>query len=210
MLDNNIPDDDKLFFTLAYNRLSNNYTEWGLRAGEWHRDGQRVDEILQHLAKALNSNEQFEMDYSFQLSITQVRQPPHGSGRNRPLKPGQQHPQAFRAFKTNVLRIQNKDELCCARALVTAKANVDQHFKYSSFKHGNKIQEVEARLLNMEANVPLGPCGYDELSCFALAPSLFSYQIVLVDADRAYLVRAHLVLSRTSNWCCCTKKGTTM
>lgn len=47
-----------------------------------------------------------------------------------------------------------------------------------------------AKLLHSEANVPLGPCGYEELSRFALAPSLFNYNIVLVDANRAYLVRA--------------------
>lgn len=41
-----------------------------------------------------------------------------------------------------------------------------------------------------EAGVPLGPCGYDELTRFALAPYPVNYQIVLVDADRAYLVRA--------------------
>ena len=98
VLDNNIADNDRLFVTLVSNRLSNNYTGWGLPAGKWRHDGQQVDEILQHLAKALNSNEQFEMDDSFELSVTQVRQPPRGNGRKRQTKPGHQHPQAFQVF----------------------------------------------------------------------------------------------------------------
>ena len=148
VLDSDIPNDDRVYFTLASNRLSNNYTGWGLRAGEWRRGDQRVDEILQHLSKALNSNEQFEMDDTFQLPITQVRQPPRGSGKKRQSKPGHQHPQAFRVFKTSVLRIQNEDDLCCDRALVTAKAKVDQHPKYGSFKNGKKIQKEQALLLD--------------------------------------------------------------
>lgn len=103
-----------------------------------------MDEILQHLAKALNSNEKIEMDKSFQLSITQVSQPPHGGGRKCRLKPDHQHPQAFRVFKTSVLRIQSEDHLYCARALVIPKANMDQLPKYGSFRNGHKIQEVVA------------------------------------------------------------------
>lgn len=67
---------------------------------------------------------------------------------------------------------------------------MDQDPKHISFKNGNKIQDVVAKLLHSEANVPLGPCGYVELSCFALTPSLFNNQIALVDADRAYFVSA--------------------
>ena len=48
VLDNNIPDDDRLLFPLASNRPSNNYAGWRLRTGEWRRGGQRIHEILQH------------------------------------------------------------------------------------------------------------------------------------------------------------------
>ena len=40
------------------------------------------------LAQALNSNEQFEMDDSFQLSIIQVHHAPQGTGKPRRGKPG--------------------------------------------------------------------------------------------------------------------------
>ena len=42
-------------------------------ADEWLRGGARVDTLLQQISAMLNSNEQFEMDDSFQLSFTHVR-----------------------------------------------------------------------------------------------------------------------------------------
>ena len=89
---NNIPglhDDDRLYFNISSNRLSRgSFNGWGARAGEWREGGDRVDVVLNRLSRALNSNEQFEMDDSFQLSITQLHHAPRGSGRKRQLKPG--------------------------------------------------------------------------------------------------------------------------
>jgi len=89
-------DYDRLYFTLSSNRLINNFQWWGLRAVEWREGGLRVDALLERLAKALNSNEQFEMDDSFQLSITQVHHAPQGSRKNLcRLTPGNQFPKLF-------------------------------------------------------------------------------------------------------------------
>ena len=85
-----LDDQDRLYFTIGSNRLHNNFQGWGLRAGEWRQDGERVEALFHRLARALNSNEQFEMDDSFQLTITQVRHAPQGTGRPRRGKPG--HP----------------------------------------------------------------------------------------------------------------------
>ena len=188
---NNIPnlhEDDRLYFNISSNRLSRgDFHGWGLRAGEWREGGDRVNAVLDRLSKALNCNEQFEMDDSFQLSITQVQQPPRGSGSKRQLKPGHQTVALMKPKKKSIVKIRNNDVLCCARVLVTAKAKVDRHPKWESFKKGaGKIQKEHALLLHHEANVPFGPCGYEELTQFSKAPSLFEYQIVLVDADRAF------------------------
>ena len=114
-------DQDRLYFTIGSNRLHNNFQGWGLRAGEWRERGARVDALFHRLAQALNSNEQFEMDDSFQLSITQVHHAPQGTGKPRRGKPGHPTIEMLTAKKNSVIRIQNRDELCCARALVTAK-----------------------------------------------------------------------------------------
>jgi len=86
----------------------------------------------------------------------------------------------------SIIRINNRDELCCARALVVAKARLDQHPKWESIRKGGKLQRTLALELHHEAKVPLGPCSYDALTAFSAAPSLAGYQIILVDAHRSY------------------------
>ena len=184
-------DQDRLYFTLSSNRLTNNFQGWGLRAGEWREGGVRLDALLDRLAQALNSNEQFEMDDSFQLSITQVHHAPRGTGRKPRTKPGHQNLKKLTVKKQSVIRIQNDDVFCCARALVTAKAIVDHHPKCRSFKEGRKLQKQQAQLLHNEAHVPFGPCRYEELTQFSAAPSLYDYQILLVNADRSYHVESY-------------------
>ena len=179
-------DQDRLYFTIGSNRLHNNFQGWGLRAGEWREGGGRVEALFHRLAQALNSNEQFEMDDSFQVSITQVHHAPQGTGRPRRGKPGHPTMDMLTAKKHSVIRIQNRDELCCARALVVAKARVDQHPQLKSIRQGKALQRTLAWDLQREANVPLGPCSYDALTSFSQAPSLAGYQILLVDAHRSF------------------------
>ena len=143
-----LDDQDRLYFTIGSNCLHNNFQGWGLRAGEWRQDRERVEALFHRLAQALNSNEQFEMDDSFQLSITQVHHAPQGTGRQRQNKPGHPTMQLLTSKKQSVIRIQNRDELCCARALATAKARVDQHPKYHSIRKGTHLQKELALLLH--------------------------------------------------------------
>ena len=183
-----IPGRDYLYFNLASNRLNHAYGYRRLTAEEWLAGSDRVDGILQQMARVLNSNENFGMDDSFQLSFTQVRAPPRGSGHKRKLKPGHGHPEIFKRLKGSVVTIKNKDELCCARAIVTAKAKVDNHPNWQGFEKGRAIQKSQALDLHFEVNVPLRPCGYEELIQFSAAPSLYEYQLLLVDETRSYRV----------------------
>ena len=111
---------------------------------------------------------------------------PQGTGRRRQNKPGHPTLQTLTRNSKSIIRINNKDELCCARALVTAKARLDQHPKWESIRHGRKIKKELALLLHHEANVPFGPCSYDALTKFSIAPSLANFQIILVDAHRSF------------------------
>ena len=182
----NLHDQDRLYFTIGSDRLHNNFQGWGLRAGEWREGGARMDALFDRLAQALNSNEQFEMDDSFQLSITQVHHAPQGTGKPRRGKPGHATLQTITRNSKSVIQIQNRDELCCARALVVAKAKVDHHPKEKAIRQGKSLQRTLALELHHEANVPLGPCSYDALTKFSAAPSLANYQIILVDAHRSF------------------------
>ena len=151
----NIPRQDYLYFNLASNRLNHAYGYRRLTADEWMAGSERVDGILEQMARVLNSNEQFELDDSFQLSFTRDGATPRGSGHKRKLKPGHWHPETFKRFKHTVITIKNKDELCCARAIVTAKAKADNHPKWESFKRGCAIQRSEAWNLCTEAGLLL-------------------------------------------------------
>ena len=190
ILRDRIPERDRVYFSLSSNRLNNSYDYRGLPAGEWLHGGDRVDHMLQQMSRMLNSNENFEMNDSFQLSFTHLRSAPRGSGKKRKWKPGHSHPQTHKHLKRSVITIKNNDDLCCARAIVTAKAKVDNHPNWCGFRDGRKIQKKQALLLHHEAGVPFGPCGYEELTTFSLAPSLFDYQLLLVDACRGYTVRS--------------------
>ena len=55
-----------------------------------------------------------------------------------------------------------------------------------SIQQGTNLQRELALQLHDEAHVPPGPCRYEELTKFSAAPSLYDYQILLVDADRSF------------------------
>jgi hypothetical protein len=130
--------------------------------------------MLQQLSQMLNSNENFENNDSFKLSFTNVRGVSRGNGqRNR--KPGDSHPETFKRIKRSIVMIDDNDNLCCALAIVTAKAKVDGNPNWEGFKKGRTIQNHQGILLHIEANVPQGLCGYDELQKFSMAPSLYDY-----------------------------------
>ena len=182
-----LDDQDRLYFTIGSNRLHNNFQGWGLRAGEWREGGDRVAALFDRLAQALNSNEQFEMDDSFQVSITQVHHAPQGSGRPRRGKPGHPTMDMLTRNSKSIIRINNRDELCCAQSPCGRQSSRGPAPETQSHSEGKgPLQRTLAWDLHREANVPLGPCSYDALTAFSQAPSLAGYQILLVDAARSF------------------------
>ena len=174
-----IPENGRVYFHLSSERLRKSFDYHGFLAKEWLNGSGRVDAMLQQMAPTLNSNENFEIYDSFQISFTHVRSSPRGSGEKRKMKPGHSHPETFKRMKQTVVTIKNNDSLCCARVIVTAEVKVDGHLNWRSFKDGRKIQTHTAIELHAEANVPFVPSGCEELTKFALAPSLCDFQILL-------------------------------
>ena len=131
----------------------------------------------------LNSNEDFAVDDTFVVDLTYVR-PPRGTGRR---KLGSDAFVNMVKSKHSCIEITNKDDLCCARALVTARAyqHKDQsalHLsEYTTLRHGGALQTTKARELHRLAKVPEGPCGLPEIRDFEkLLPD---YQVIVVSAD---------------------------
>ena len=92
----------------------------------------RVDGMLQQMVRVLNSNIQFKFNDSFQLYFTPVHAAPQGSGRKCKLKTGHTNLHSLKRLKQSTVTIKNRDDLCCRRAIVTAKAKVDSHANWDS------------------------------------------------------------------------------
>ena len=59
-------DEDFLFVNMSSNRLRHAYQSHRVSVGEWRRNEEPVKRLFTKLSRILNSNEQFEMDDSFQ------------------------------------------------------------------------------------------------------------------------------------------------
>ena len=70
------PDQDRIFFRSSSNRLDNNFHSVQFQAGEWCNDIRRVDEFMNVMSRMLNSNEQFELNDTFQLEFVHMRASP--------------------------------------------------------------------------------------------------------------------------------------
>jgi hypothetical protein len=119
-----------------------------------------VETLLQEIERVLQSNEQFVLDDSLDIEITHVKLPTGG------MKTQFVDLERFLKTKQCILTIKNKDNICCARALVTAKARVENHAKWNSIRQGKKIQEQLAIELHTLAKVPRLKCGIEEIKKF--------------------------------------------
>lgn len=122
-----------------------------------------TETLLKEIERVLQSYEQFVLDSSLELDITHVDMP-SGTGRKHKFVDLDR----FLLEKQCILRIQNKDDLCCARALVTAKARLDKHEKWEAIRKGCNIQEQLARALHYQAGVPIRKCGIEEIKLFQM------------------------------------------
>ena len=183
-----VHDNDHLMINMSSNRLQHAYQSSRVRVRDWKEGTEPAQMMLGQISKILNSNENFAIDDSFHIEVSHIRDSGVGSG-SRGQRPGTQPIEQFLKNKKSVVRIENDDELCCARALVTAKAYRDwgaRHWQYRNLAQGRPIQATAARALHRRARVPEGPCGLGELNLFQIV--LTEYQIVVVSADHGYQI----------------------
>ena len=179
-------EDDWLMVNMSSDRLQSTYQSHRVSIADWILDGTESRGMLEKMSQVLNSNEQFQIDDTFHIEITHVRNPGTGSGRNK-NKPGLTPIDQLLKRKKNIIRINNFDDLCCARAIVTARVHQDYgsgHWKTRSCKRGFPLQEEYAKDLHIQAGVPLGACGLPELQLFQ--NYLSDYQLVLIDAQMGF------------------------
>ena len=159
-------------FTMQSDAFTNAFQSTTFTVREFEEGSERLDTYLQALASRLNSNEEFTPDDTFTMETTFIRTPGPGRGHGKRYKPSCA---AVRGIvKKSRVTIKNKDDLCCARAIVTMKALVDadgdtQDRDYKNLKQGYPVQERLAKELHRLAGVPEGPCGLPELQKFQTA-----------------------------------------
>ena len=106
--------NDHFLININSNRLRHSYHSSRMRVREWINNDLRVREIMQQISNMLNSNEQFRLDDSFSLHISHIRDPGRGAGNQRIRKASMALDKLLDS-KKSVIKIQNDDELCCAR-----------------------------------------------------------------------------------------------
>jgi hypothetical protein len=180
-----LPNHDRIQIYLSSNRLRNAHTSAPVTVGGFRDTMGASRQILDIITRMLNSNENFEVNDTLQLYVTHIRMPTPGTGKRR-WKFGTDNYEELLNKKKCVIKIKNKDQLCCARALVTAKARVDGDPEYDVLKRGRKCQEIQAKELHAQAGVKVGPCGLQEIKQFATV--LQGYQIVVVSAEHGHSI----------------------
>ena len=109
---------------------------------------------------------------------------PVGSGRSK-LKRTIFNIRDYLKQKGSVICINNTDDLCLARALAVAIARIEKDPKYKQIRDSRRpVQRQRALALHQTANVPLGPCGINEVKLFQ--DYLVNYQIIVVSGTYKY------------------------
>ena len=162
---NGIVNPDEYSMSMAIHHSTGTHT-WTscprVPLSEWLQGSPLTRQWLEKLAKQLNSAESFDAasgEFFAELSFFKTQQ---RGGRPARNKPGNK---SFEQLldKRSVITIKNKDELCFARALVSAKAFVDQDPEHKNISQGRGLQGHLAYKLHQEAGVPEGLCGLPEI-----------------------------------------------
>ena len=132
------------------------------------------NKVLSEVTKVLKSNENSPLDQSFVIDVAAIKSPT-GSGKSLKVLDYAKDS----VLKRSIITIKNKDNLCCARAIVLGKALVECHPKLKQIKNGRIIQKQLALELCKKANVLPGPCGLREISKFQGV--LEGFQITVID-----------------------------
>ena len=122
-----------------------------------------TERILSEFQRVIQSNQHFRLNDTVDVNVIHVSMPSGGKGGKRIDVNLEKHLEK----KTSVIRIQNHDNLCMARALVVAKARIDNDSRDRQIRNYRRpLQTRLAQELHTNAGVPMGPCGIDEAKHF--------------------------------------------
>ena len=139
-----------------------------------------AERVYSELERVIQSNQDFRLNDTVTIDINHVKTP-QGSGKTK-VKRTILNIRDYLKQKNSIVRINNTDDLCLARALAVSIARIEKDPKYDQIRHSNRlVQRERAFDLHEAANVPLGPCGLNEVALFQ--QYLTNYQIIVVSGD---------------------------
>ena len=139
-----------------------------------------TERVFSQIERVIQSNQEFRLNDTVTIDINHVKAP-EGRGKNKHKRTTLNIRDHLKE-KKSVICINNKDDFCLARALVVSIARIEKDPKYEQIrKSDNYIQLDRALDLHVAANVPLAPCGMNEVKSFQ--NYLTNYQIVIVSGD---------------------------
>ena len=137
-----------------------------------------TERVFSQIERVIQSNRDFRLNDTVTVDIIRV-ETPQGSGRSKRTT---LNIREYLKQKGSVITINNNDNLCLARALVVSVARIEKDPKYDQIRKSDRnIQRERALQLHRAANVPLGPCGLDEVKLFQ--KYLTDYEITIVSGD---------------------------
>ena len=139
-----------------------------------------AERVYSELERVIQSNQEFRLNDTVSIDINHVESPVGSGGKGK--KRTTYDIGDYLDEKNSVVRIKNKDDLCLARALVVARAKIENDPRYNHIKDSRRpLQREKAFDLHEAANVPLGPCGLNEVVLFQ--QYLTDYQLVIISGD---------------------------
>ena len=136
-----------------------------------------TERVFSQIERVIQSNQEFRLNDTVTIDINHVKTP-QGRGKRK----GKRTTFNIRDHlkeKKSIIRINNKDDFCLARALAVSIAKIENDPRYAQIIKPDRPVQLERALdLHQAANVPLGPCGIDEVKLFQ--SYLSSYQIIVV------------------------------
>jgi hypothetical protein len=141
--------------------------------------------IVDAICKVLQSKTAMTFDDKMTVYFTRIKRPA-GSGRMQ--RKYVTNMEEYLKKKKAIIQIINDDDLCCARAIVTAKARIEQD-RYEIVRLGDRnrhtLQRDRARALMTQAGLAnhKGPCGRDEWTALQSALGYGRYQLKIFDKD---------------------------
>ena len=158
ILKENLPNSTRVHLTLNSKEHSNgtvnsgylSHLKYGIPVQEFVQRSDYVHAMFESLARKMNSAQNMNPAIGFIATLTFITYPDKGRKGPASNNPGRLPFKMMYKKKDCMIKITNKDDLCCARAIVMMKAYVDgdPQKQYNNLRRGRPIQEQLAKQLH--------------------------------------------------------------